>query len=152
MWSLLSHVQHWALVDECTTHPHPFFFLWWTLPGSTWTCWCPSMWWGRWPVSSLNSLTWALNSCSTWEGKTHLEVRVIRKDPFQDNVCVYIHIYWQQSKWLLLWLMMLLFALLQTRCFSCLLPFCWYPSDVLVFLHQRFWKVDHGYIQYMTGS
>lgn len=35
------------------------------LPGRTWTCWCPSMWGGRWPVSSWNSSTWAFSSCFT---------------------------------------------------------------------------------------
>ncbi len=49
-----------------------FFMIDFALPGSTCTCWCPSMWWGRWPVSSLNSLTWALNSSSTWDGKNTL--------------------------------------------------------------------------------
>lgn len=43
------------------------------LPGSTCTCWWPSMWLGRWPVSSQKCFTWALSSTSTCQSdKTNL--------------------------------------------------------------------------------
>lgn len=66
-----------------------FFFLWnCTLPGNTCTCWCPSIWKGRWPVKSLKSATWALNSSSTW-GKRK---KVGRWEILPCHICTWCHV------------------------------------------------------------
>lgn len=57
------------------------------LPGRTWTCWCPSMWWGRWPVSSTNRATWALNSSSTYGGKKNTWKSVKRRNMTSTSLC-----------------------------------------------------------------
>ena len=77
------------------------------LPGSTWICWCPSMWWGKCPVSSLNSLTWALNSSSTWENKNLLwdqcNIPVLQQCPHSHAircVCLIFCLLFQFLKWI----------------------------------------------------